>query len=155
MLPHPVQVLGRHPCQHHKESQGVAPATLRQHVRKLLSVGLPCLPGSLIIIVWGLVHGQFLDLVTQLDSRLHGKSCAGGDPEQERRATHLVDEGVDVFNFPLHGIRLCIRAVASSPAIIVQHREVSCQEWSQLRRRRVHRSLFERATHQDERRSLP
>ena len=66
-----------------------------------------------------------------------------------------MDEGFDVFNFTLHGIRLRIRAVASSPAIIVEHSEVFGQERSQLRRLPVHRSLPERAIHQDERRPLP
>ena len=84
MLAHRSKVLRRHPHQQHKERERIATATICQHFRKLFSVSLPGSPGSLIIIVGSLVHGQFLDLLTELDGCLHSKRCAGGDTKDIR-----------------------------------------------------------------------
>src|SRR5262249_35440412 len=89
----------------------------------------PCLPGSFIIVVGRLVHREFLHLAAERERRLESKRRAGGDTEHECLATRFVDERFDVFNFTLNRIRLCIRAVASSPTIIVKHAEVLRQEW--------------------------
>src|SRR5260370_20919229 len=111
----------------------MARAALCKHFRQLLSVSLPCEPRSLIRVIGGLVHGQFLHLVTEFDGCLHGKSCAGGDTEHECRSTRFGDEGFDVFNLTLNGIRLRICALASSPTIIVKHSEVLRKARSELR----------------------
>src|SRR5260370_5488825 len=133
MLAHPWNMISGHPHQHHKERHSVASTVCCKQFLKLLSVIHPCESRSVIRIVWCLVHGQFLHLVTELDGCLHGKSCAGGDTEHGCLTTRYVDEGFDVFNFTLNGIRLRISALASSPTIIFKHGEVLRQEWRELR----------------------
>jgi hypothetical protein len=50
-------------------------------------------------------------------------AAAGGETEHERRSARLVDEGFDVFDLTLDRIRPGVRAVPSSPAIVMQHGE--------------------------------
>ena len=129
MLAHPLKLVGGHSQRCHKEPYRIASATFRKQRFKLSPVCLPGVTGSLISVVWRLVHRKSLDLARKRDGRFHRQGCAGGNTGYERRSACSVDKGLDVFNFALNRIRRCIRAVAASSPIIVHHGEVLRLEW--------------------------
>src|SRR5439155_22632413 len=100
-----------------------------------------CLLPGIIRVIRSLVQSQFLNLVAELDGSLQSQSGTRGDPVQERPTTDFVDEGLNIFNFALKGKRLRIRALASSPTVIGDDREV----WRKQGCERHHKSVRLRA----------
>jgi len=62
--------------------------------------------------------------VAKLDGSLQSQSGAGGDSVQVCLTAGFVNEGLNILNFAFKGERLRIRALASSPPIIGDDREV-------------------------------
>ena len=119
-----LKMFGRHPHEHHKEAQRVASPSFCKDFHQLLSIGSECLLPGIIRVIRSLVQSQFLHLVAELDGSLQSQSGTGGDPVQECLTTGFVDEGLNILNFALKGKRLRIRALASSPTVIGDDREV-------------------------------
>src|SRR5260370_23937630 len=101
---------------------------------------------------WRFVYRNLLD-ASEAICCLERKYCTGGNAPDKRCATRFVDEGFDVFELALHRIGRCITAVASTPTIVGEDREVLRQQFGE-RPTRPEGSIAERALHQNHRRSV-
>ena len=78
-----------------------------------------------------LLHRQPLDLGGELAGRsLGGENTIAGASEHGRRPAGFVDDGFEVFNLGLDGLRLRVTAVAVTATVVVEDGEVRRQTLS-------------------------
>src|SRR6266566_2628804 len=65
-----------------------------------------------------------------------------------------MDERFEVLDLPLDRVGLRITALITPSPVVMEHREMLCEECRQLRRRRVDRSILKGSAHQHDRWAL-
>src|SRR6266849_1035120 len=98
-MPHPLNLVDRHPSQLHKQRYGITSAICCQEVCKLIGVFLPCTLGFVIIVVRGLVHGKLLEFTAKLYCRFKGKGRTGGMTVEVCRPASSINKRLNILPF--------------------------------------------------------
>src|SRR5205807_2229568 len=102
----------------------VAAAASRYHLVDLLDIVVRQGRTAVINDEGRLVECQHPDFGGELAGRFECEGRTGGEAVEEGRSAGFVDEGFDIFDLTLHGIRWSVAAIAFAAAVVVEDGEV-------------------------------